>query len=668
MALTTKSITGNGAKGHHYFVLRVDENSTNISNNTSSLSFSFVISNYGGAWDWYYWGQQISYSININGKVYSGYIPNYDGVSTITLNSGSLTVEHNSDGKKDINISFSVVDNTGQAYTCGNASASGTMTLTTIPRASSITGGSGDIGGTTTININRASSSFKHKLYYAFGGITWEGITGDNQVETSYTWTIPTKLYQQIPSANSGTGTIYCETYNGDTYIGTSTCQFTAKVTNSNPIAGSLSYKDNNSVTVAITGNNQRIIRDNSILLFTIGSATAKNSASISNYEITFNGVTKSRTSSGILEFGTINLSNDATATLKVTDSRGNTDTKEINVIIDDWKLPTALIDLNRKNNYYSETYFKVDATYSSLNNKNKITIQYRAKQLDVENYLIVGELQDSVQEMIELDNQHKWSIEVILTDLIGKTTYNLLLDRGMPIIFFDRVKSSVGVNCFPSKNNNLEVNGYEYSIAKTEDNIDSFNNVGEDKELNQSGFYTICEYQNGNGTWYNLLNVRHRNGQADGVSYGMQLRNRMTGYTDKLQIRQQNNGAWGNWRNIQEEAVVLYDNPSGTTGTITLSESAGNFQMVEIFYVDNNGRSNKSVKVYSPQQKNVELSCIEPSTDNNPMRTYIRTSLWIINGTSLYHDKSTFTTLSSDGVVVNNNQYIKINRVVGYR
>ena len=136
MALITKSLVANGSKGHHRFTLNVNENSTDISNNTSSLSFSFVLSSLGGAYDWYGWRQQISYSININGKVYSGYIPDYNGTSTITLNSGTLTVEHNSDGKKDINISFSVSDTTGQSYTSGNASSSGTMTLTTIPRAS----------------------------------------------------------------------------------------------------------------------------------------------------------------------------------------------------------------------------------------------------------------------------------------------------------------------------------------------------------------------------------------------------------------------------------------------------------------------------------------------------------------------------------------------------
>ena len=403
-------------------------------------------------------------------------------------------------------------------------------------------------------------------------------------------------------------------------------------------------------------------------MLFTIGKATAKNSATIKKYEITFNERTLERASEGNLDFGTINLSSNANATLKVTDSRGNTATKEVEVIIDNWELPTALITVNRKNNYYSETEFKVDARYSSLNGKNIIGIDYQCKKVNDKNFSVSGRLQDNVQKTVELDNEYQWYIEIFITDLIGQTKYIMNIDRGMPIAFFDRLKSSLGINCFPAHHKNFEVNGYEYSKATSEDNLTSFDGVGEDEPLNKSGFYTICEYANGNPTWYNLLNLRHRNGHDDGTVYGMQIRQRLIGYSDKLQVRQQNNGTWSGWRNIQEEPVVLYDNPSGTTDNITLSESAGNFSHIEVFYVDNNGRSNKSVKVYSPQLKNIELSCIEPAPDNSPPRTYIRTSLWIINGTSITHDRSTFTAIYGTTVTVENAQYIRILRVVGYR
>ena len=44
------------------------------------------------------------------------------------------------------------------------------------------------------------------------------------------------------------------------------------------------------------------------------------------------------------------------------------------------------------------------------------------------------------------------------------------------------------------------------------------------------------------------------------------------------------NGGNWSKWANILE-VTTLYDNSSGTTGTITLNETAANFTYLEIFY-----------------------------------------------------------------------------------
>lgn len=397
------------------------------------------------------WGtHKTTAEVNNSSKSSSGSFTLKPGGS-ITLLSKSYTVPHNSDGTKTTTIEVSV----GGDVMWGSGSA--TITLDKIPRASSVSGGSGNIGEKTTININRASSSFTHTLEYSFGSLTGTIATG---VETSYSWTIPTSFYAQIPNANSGTGTITCKTYDGSTLIGSSTCSFTAKVTNSNPIIGTYAYKDSNSATTAITENNQRIIRNNSNLLFTVGSATAKNSATISKYEITFNEMTKSRTSAGDIDFGIINLSYNETATLKVTDSRGNTVTAEIEVIIDDWVLPSGLISLNRKNNFYSETYLKVDGIYSSLNDKNQMLIKYQYKKVSDNNYSSLKEISDNVEETIDLDNNYQWNIVIIISDKIGSTTYNLFLDRGMPIAFFDRKRTSASINCFPTEDKSFEVDG----------------------------------------------------------------------------------------------------------------------------------------------------------------------------------------------------------------
>lgn len=268
-----------------------------------------------------------------------------------------------------------------------------------------------------------------------------------------------TAMYESIPNSSSGNCVYYLEcsslSYTPSTVSGTYKIKGTEI-----PTVGSLSYKDSNSNTTAITENNQIIIRNNSNLVFTIGSASGNNGASISKYEVIFAGVTKSRTSAGDLDFGTINLASNNNATLKVTDSRGLTNTKQITVIIDDWILPTAITILKRKSNFYSESYITVDASYSYLNGKNSITIQCQYKKVTDSDYSQLQTLEENVQETLDLDNQYQWNIRVIVKDRLGTTTYNLVLDRGMPIIFYDRLKSSVGINCFPSGSNDLYVNG----------------------------------------------------------------------------------------------------------------------------------------------------------------------------------------------------------------
>ena len=130
MALQSKTITGNGSRGHHGFTLTVTENSKNDGANTSSISYTFKISPIQSGWDWNTQGTNISYTITINGTNYTGTIPDYNGSSTVTLKSGTLNVAHDATGTKTMSFSFGVRDRDGLSYTCGSASASGSMVLT----------------------------------------------------------------------------------------------------------------------------------------------------------------------------------------------------------------------------------------------------------------------------------------------------------------------------------------------------------------------------------------------------------------------------------------------------------------------------------------------------------------------------------------------------------
>lgn len=252
-------------------------------------------------------------SVNVEGVQYNQGIASSQ---TITYNSYTVlyndnhTIAHNADGTKSPSIG---------GYFSISAPVSGgwnyfTFSLPTIPRASQVFATNADIESSTSININRYSSSFTHTLKYTFGSLTGTIATA---VETSYGWTIPTTFYAQIPNSKTGTCTITCETYSGATLIGTSTTTFTASVNEAaNKPTISATISDSNTTTSTLTGNNQNMVKYFSNAAFSI-TATAKNSATIASRSITCGSL------SSTVASGTLNAVESGTFVVSATDSRG---------------------------------------------------------------------------------------------------------------------------------------------------------------------------------------------------------------------------------------------------------------------------------------------------------------------------------------------------------
>lgn len=279
---------------------------------------------------------------------------------------------------------------------------------------------------------------------------------------TSYTGLAATgtqsRLYATIPNAKSATYSVKV-TYGSAVNTKTGGTYSVNTTTNAPSVTG-LTYADTNAATTAITGNDQQIIRNKSTVRYTVTGAAAKNSATVASVKVTVNGLTYTLSASGSSYVGgnaVINSASNVTATATVTDSRGLTATTTVTVQMLDWIKPTAIINMQRLNNFYSTTNITVDADYSSLDGKNTITITYRAGIQGSGAYTVTGTLQDNVQGSFEADNEQNWSVQVTVQDLFDSTTYTLSLSRGIPIVFYDVDKSSVGINTFPSHDNSLE-------------------------------------------------------------------------------------------------------------------------------------------------------------------------------------------------------------------
>lgn len=328
MALQTKSISANGSYGHHKFTLTVVEESTSISNNSSLITWKLVLSPIGNGWDWSYTSTiPVTYTVTVNDVVYNGEIMSYDGASTVTVANGSLTAKHLNDGSKTISYNFRITS-ISEDYLPGSAAANGTMALTVVPRASqpscitypNHTGNVGSFGDTISIHMNRNSSAFTHTVRYAFGDLTGTCIDAETgkaatAVTTGFRWTIPASFMELLPAATSGSGRIYVDTYNGDTFIGTKYCGFTATVGASVKPGASIQVLDNTGIK-DIYGNLVRGL--SKLYVKTTGTPAYK--SPIKAYNITANGV---RYTAAEIVTGVLSKAGTTTVTATVTDARG---------------------------------------------------------------------------------------------------------------------------------------------------------------------------------------------------------------------------------------------------------------------------------------------------------------------------------------------------------
>lgn len=412
-----------------------------------------------------YWYMAGPFKCVINGTtVYqsSGRIKLYTGT---VVASGELAIGHDTNGSK----TFSAYAECAIYTSAVNCKGSGSWSLPNIGRASQPSlntwpNNSPDfnIGDTIVVHMNRKSTVFTHTVVLKLGSYSYTIGTGVTDNITLDTDKIASSLYAQMPNNNEMTGEIVVTTYSGSTAIGTSSCAIIAHVVNSNPTFD-VSYEDSNSKTVAITGDNQYIIRNNSTLKISLSNAKALNSATLKSITAVVNGNAYTGTlngSTGTINVGVVNVSYDTEVTVKLTDSRGNEGIREITVLVYDWSLPSAIIKLNRKSNYYSESILNVNANYASIGGNNTVAIRYRTKKVSDSSYGNYATVQNNTDASFTADNSYEWNVQVEVSDMIGKTTYNLILPKGIPITYTDIKKYSFGVNCFPKHDNSLEVNG----------------------------------------------------------------------------------------------------------------------------------------------------------------------------------------------------------------
>ena len=511
--MDTRTNSGNMTTSNQYIVYWIEciQNSQSVSNNTSNVTVKVHIKRTNTGYTTY--GNGTVYC-KIDGTTYSASISTSQKITStpITLFTKTLTISHNSDGTKSLPvsawISHSQFSSNEQSYR---------QTLTTIPRTSSFTlsASSLDAGKTLTININRASSSFVHHVFYSFGSYRE---TISLNATTSASYTIPLEHLNAIPNATSGTGTISVDTYINNSYVGSTSKNFTVNVPSS--VVPTLS-----SLTSQVVDNGADVsygyVKGKSKAKLTINGAAGKYGSTIKSYSISGGGFSSSDpsfTTGGLTSAGNI------TFTATVTDSRGRkSDEKTVTISVLDYNNPTidkfSVIRCDSSGVANEDgTYLKVYAKYSytNLNNLNKLSSKIEYKKSSSSNWIDAGPIQSGANLIIgnnTIATDSAYSIALTISDsLVG---VEKVVDVPTAFVTLDFRKGGKGIaigkmserdNLFEvAMNTNiigkLTVNG---KVVNSEAEKVDWNNVPSINVKGNIGLTGYIQLPNNGGSWIN--------------------------------------------------------------------------------------------------------------------------------------------------------------------
>lgn len=300
--------------------LWVDQVGQDIQNNTSQVRLRLALLNTTTTFAQY----QCNAFVDFNGQRlnWSGSPSMLGWNQTIQLIDQTITVRHADDGSGVFGVHAHF--NGSGGWSPGNLDiGSQTITLTTIPRGSTVSVSDGVIGKQVDIAINRKIGGATHTLRYAWGNKQGEIA---NNVGTSYKWTIPEDFANDIPNSTSGWGTIYVDTYINGNFIQTQSTTFTASIDTNllKPYFTGFTLEDANTATQRVIPEKTHFVSILSLVKVFFTGAQAKSGATITGYYAEIVGANNSVTENGGV-FREVSVNKDTEMTLRgrVQDSRG---------------------------------------------------------------------------------------------------------------------------------------------------------------------------------------------------------------------------------------------------------------------------------------------------------------------------------------------------------
>jgi Siphovirus protein of unknown function (DUF859) len=173
-------------------------------------------------------------TINNSSGTFSGSgLAKLSGAQTKLIGSRTVNVYHESDGKKTFSLSaYFDAELTLSGTYYGRINVSGTATLNTIPRASTLgatSQASWTAGNNASFGISRASSTFSHELEISVKNTAgaWDWVkrvtmsTSETSKSSSFTTAENTEIFNLLAGRASAETRVQVQTFSGSTLIGT---------------------------------------------------------------------------------------------------------------------------------------------------------------------------------------------------------------------------------------------------------------------------------------------------------------------------------------------------------------------------------------------------------------------------------------------------------------
>lgn len=458
--------------------LWIDQVGQNIQNNTSDVRIRLALLNQG----WTFASYQCSGYVDGFGQRidYSGSPAMLNRNSEIQLIDRTITVRHADDGSGAFGARAHF--NGSGGYSPGNLDIGNQgITLTTIPRGSSVSVPEGFIGNQVDITIDRKLAGATHTLRYAWGNK--QGKIADN-VGTSFKWTIPADFANDIPDATTGRGTIYVDTYVDGKLIQTQSATLTASIVTNNmkPSFTGFILTDTNPTTQRIIPEPTHFVSIMSLVKVVFNGAQAKNGATIAGYYAEIVGASNSVSlNGGVFREVAVNKDTQMTLRGRVQDSRGIwSDWKEVKITFLFYFSPTLKFEVTRSGSKSDTLTIKRFAKIAPLSvngvQKNTMKLTFTTTKVGTSNVVAdngqAGGEWSSISEFkasnANLGKEYPADTSFIVTgkleDKFSDSKFQDTVPTDKLIVSYDQ--QGVGIGKY-RENGALDVNGLIYSDSK---------------------------------------------------------------------------------------------------------------------------------------------------------------------------------------------------------